>query len=139
MPRNRRGGRPSIGRILAFFFFAVVFSFMGTGPVWTEHFGARTRMTVECSHSSSRLPLPTSWTGADCWGSSSAGVQGPLKVYGAGFGDVGHDIDVHILAGVAVKDGSSPWAFVYFLGFGLLSGFIAIRLVVRRLRPALTV
>jgi hypothetical protein len=59
-----------------------------------------------------------------------------MKVYGTGFGDVGHDIDVHIWAGFAVKDGSSQWLPVYFFGFGILVGFIAIRWAVRRLQPA---
>ena len=93
-------------------------------------------MTVECSHSSSRLPVPDSWKGADCWGSCDAPDQGSMKVYGAGFGDVGHDIDVHIWAGFAVKDGGWVWQPVYFFGFSVLVGFIAIRWVVRRLRRA---
>ena len=59
-----------------------------------------------------------------------------MKVYGAGFGDVGHDIDVHIWAGFAVKDGGWVWQPVYFFGFSVLVGFIAIRWVVRRLRRA---
>jgi hypothetical protein len=53
-----------------------------------------------------------------------------------GVRDVGHDIDLHTWAGFAVKDGGWVWQPVYFFGFGVLFGFIAIRWVVRRLRPA---
>jgi hypothetical protein len=114
MRRNRRGGRilASVGG----YFFTLLFFGIGAFLLWDQHFGTPARMTVEScwDHGADTVD----WSPNCSARPSGAPDQKATDIFFGQSGDVGHDIDVHGVGPVVVKD---RWytPFVFF-GFGAL-------------------
>lgn len=130
MPSRRRRG--DWGTIVGCSIASVLVIALGAFPVWVQHFGVPTRITVQyCAQPSSHSHLfDYVWdyaVGTCHWETPTR-----VEVWGAHQNDMGREIDVHTVSGEDIVDGWKLPSIV--LGAGCLLGAGTVIAAVRRLR-----
>jgi hypothetical protein len=135
--RNRSDDRPRIGQIVTFLLFSVIGFTMLAMFAWSQLCGVPARVTIlHCDHRTSVFERSY----PNCVGTpSGAPADQEMSVQGAGVGDEGHDVKVHITGSGATAEATKDgWSWQAVMGFilGVGCGYMTIRAVVRRIRAA---
>jgi hypothetical protein len=127
--QRRRASWAGIGFLTGLAALAII---LGGSSMWIQHAGVPARLTVGvCDSPAHRSTSKTFFyfiTG-DCHGLDDQGQ--PVDFEGAHQKDVGHILDVHVMAGAAVVDGWKLPTVVFAVG--CLLGVVTLIAIVRRL------
>jgi hypothetical protein len=113
-----------IGRLLLFSLLAFACFFVGMSHLRAQHSGVPARVAIfDCTEAGgTRASLGRS-PAESCVGHPSGGGDDDIKVIGAGWSDINHDINVHMASRYLAYKDTSDWKIVLvMLGMGLLFG-----------------